>query len=278
MVIIEDMPELPEAECVRRTLEPDLLGRKVHGVDISLAKIARPSPHAFTRGLTGRTIAETGRHGKMIILHLDDGSFWTIHLGMTGQVIMARQRPDAKHIHVTVGFTDKGPSLHYRDIRQFGHLDWSPDRESLMKGPLANFGTDALLIGKDEFVEKLKNRTAPIKSLILDQRILAGVGNIYADESLHKAGINPHARPSDLAENHLARLHGEIVDTLRDAIEKGGSSVRNFVDARGRAGTFQHEHRVYQRKGLPCPHCGETVEKCVLGGRSTHFCPNCQPE
>ena len=277
MVIIRNMPELPEAECVRRTLEPDLLGRKVHRVTVRLDKLARPTPLVFRRGLAGRTITGTSRHGKMIILHLDDGSFWTIHLGMTGQVIMDRQKPEASHVHISVGFADGGPSLHYRDIRQFGHLDWSQDRESLMKGPLANFGPDALLIGRDEFVAKLKNRTAPVKALILDQRILAGVGNIYADESLHKAGINPMAKPRDLADNHLARLHGEIQDTLKEAIEKGGSSVRNFVDAKGRAGTFQHEHQVYQRTGLPCPHCGETVQKCVVGGRSTHFCPHCQP-
>ena len=277
MVIIKNMPELPEAECVRRTLEPDLLGRKVHGVTVRLDKLARPEPKVFRRGLMGRTITQTSRHGKMIILHLDDGSFWTIHLGMTGQVIMAPKKPDAGHVHITVSFADGGPSLHYRDIRQFGHLDWSRDRETLLNVPLKNFGPDALLISQDEFVQKLKNRTAPIKTLILDQRILAGVGNIYADESLHKAGINPLAKPKDLAENHLARLHTEIQYILKDAIEKGGSSVRNFVDAKGRAGTFQHEHRVYQRKGLPCPHCGETVQKCMLGGRSTHFCPNCQP-
>jgi formamidopyrimidine-DNA glycosylase len=272
------MPELPEVECVRRTLEPGVLNRSVSRIRVEKPKLARPSPEAFRKGLTGRSIIATSRHGKLLILHLDDGGFWAIHLGMTGQVISAPKRPQADHIHITVSFKDKGPKLYYRDVRQFGYMAHCPDRAGLLAGPLANFGPDALGLDLDTFLSGLGSRTAPLKSLLLDQRILAGVGNIYADESLHRAGISPLARPVDLSQEKLITLHGAIQETLAEALEKGGSSVRNFVDARGRAGTFQEAHQVYQRGGCDCPRCGETIERIVLGGRSTHFCPACQLE
>ncbi len=270
------MPELPEVECVRRTLEPAVVGRRVSRVRVQKPKLARPSPRGLARGLGGREITATSRHGKLLILHLDDGGFWAIHLGMTGQVIMARKRPRADHIHITVSFSDKGPRLYYRDLRQFGFMAHCPDRADLEAGPLANYGPDALGLDLDTFVSSLARRTAPLKSLLLDQRILAGVGNIYADESLHRAGISPLARPRDLPAEKLAALHAAVQETLAEALAQGGSSVRNFVDARGRAGTFQHAHRVYKRTGHPCPRCGAAIERIVLGGRSTHFCPQCQ--
>ena len=273
-----DMPELPEAECVRRTLTPKLLARRVSGVRVGLAKLARPDPSAFAKGLKGRSIVKTSRHGKMIIIHLSGGCFWTIHLGMTGQVILAAERPAVKHIHITVSFSDGGERLYYRDMRQFGFLAFCEDEKALWNGPLRNFGPDALLIGQEEFVAAMKDRKAPIKNLLLDQRILAGVGNIYADESLHKAKISPVARPVDLSPDQLAVLHGKVRETLLESLARGGSSVRNFVDAEGRAGTFQHAHRVYRRTGQACPVCGGEVQRIVLAGRSTHYCPCCQPE
>jgi formamidopyrimidine-DNA glycosylase len=270
------MPELPEAECVRQTLTPQLINRKVASVRVNLAKIARPDPASYSKGIRGRTVIATSRHGKMLLIHLDNGSFWNIHLGMTGQVILAEKRPRAKHIHITVGFRDKGPKLYYRDMRQFGFMGYWPDEETLRKVALKNFGPDALLISKDEFVKALSFRKAPIKSLLLDQRILAGIGNIYADESLHRAGISPLAKPAELSSRKLGILHQQIQVTLKDALAKGGSSVRNFVDAEGRAGTFQHAHLVYQRGGQACSACGETIKRVVVAGRSTHYCPCCQ--
>lgn len=270
------MPELPEVQCVLMTLEPSVLGRKVAGVRTTLAKITRPNPRAFSRGLRGREIIGTNRHGKLMILELDDGSFWTIHLGMTGQVITADTRPQAKHIHCTVSFSDGGPRLFFRDPRQFGGMTYCADRAALDAGPLKNMGPDALGLAKREFVRRLAGRKARIKPLLLDQRVLAGVGNIYADESLHQAGIHPMAKPIELDEQDLARLHTVLRKTLHQAIKQGGSSVRNFVDAKGRAGTFQHAHRVYGRKGEACGVCGAEIQRIVLGGRSTHFCAQCQ--
>ena len=272
------MPELPEAECVRLTLTPKLLGREVKSVRVGLAKLARPEPALFSQGLKGRSIEKTSRHGKMIIIHLSGGAFWTIHLGMTGQVILAGSRPKAKHIHITVSFSDGAERLYYRDMRQFGFLAFCPDEKALWNGPLRNFGPDALQIGQAEFVQALSQRKAPIKNLLLDQRILAGVGNIYADESLHKAKIAPTARPIDLKPGQLELLHRKVQETLKESLARGGSSVKNFVDAEGRAGTFQHAHRVYRRTGQACPICDTEVERIVLAGRSTHFCPCCQPK
>lgn len=272
------MPELPEVECVRRTLEPSLAGRRPSRVAVSLAKMVRPEPKSFAAGIRGREIKPLERHGKLLILPLEGGGFWTIHLGMTGQVILAASRPPADHIHVSVSFDDGAEKLYFRDLRQFGAMTWCRDRAGLESGPLANMGPDAMAISAGEFVNRLEGRTARIKPLLLDQRILAGVGNIYADESLHRAGINPSARPADLKPGQLERLHAALTETLAEALVKGGSSVKNFVDARGRAGTFQHEHRVYRRTGQPCPACGAIVERIVLGGRSTHFCPVCQED
>lgn len=274
----ENMPELPEVECVRRTLEPTVLNRQISRIRVEKLKLARPTPEALRKGLGGRTITATSRHGKLLILHLDDGGFWAIHLGMTGQVISAMEKPQADHIHITVSFKDKGLKLYYRDVRQFGYMAHSPDRAALEAGPLANFGPDALGLDLETFLTGLGKRSAPLKNLLLDQRILAGVGNIYADESLHRAGLSPLARPAGLPRQKLITLHEAVQETLAEALEKGGSSVRNFVDAEGRAGTFQEAHRVYKRTGCDCPRCGEDIQRIVLGGRSTHFCPECQLE
>lgn len=270
------MPELPEVECVRRTLEPAVLGRRVAQVRTTLPKLARPNPRALARGMGHRVIQALGRHGKLLIMHLDDGSFWTIHLGMTGQVILASQRPQAKHIHITVSFDDGGPRLYFRDPRQFGAMTHCPDQAALQAGPLANMGPDALGLGQEEFIERLAKRGGRLKSVLLDQRVLAGVGNIYADESLHMAGLHPLSRPSQLSAEDLGRLHQALQEVLRLSLKRGGSSVSNFVDARGRPGTFQHAHRVYRRTGQPCPVCAGIIQRTVVAGRSTHYCTQCQ--
>ncbi len=271
------MPELPEVECVRRSLAPHLVGRTIARTRVTLPKLARPHPKTLRQGLAGRTITDTQRHGKLLILPLSGGAFWTIHLGMTGQLICSPRRPNAKHIHITISFQDHGPRLYFRDLRQFGFMAFCPDLSSLQTGSLASFGPDALKISPQELAQRLAPRRAPIKTLLLNQHILAGVGNIYADEALFRARISPLTRPIDLHPQQLLQLHQAIQQTLHEAIARGGSSVRNFVDARGRAGTFQHQHNVYRRTGQPCPRCQTPISRITLGGRSTHFCPHCQP-
>ncbi len=270
------MPELPEVECVRRTMAPGLVGRTPSTVRVGLAKLARPTPKAMSAGIRGRRITAVERHGKLLMLRLAGGGTWAIHLGMTGQVILARSRPRVKHVHITVGFDDAGPRLYFRDPRQFGFMAWCPDQAALQAGPLANMGPDALGMDQALFLERLAGRGGRLKSLLLDQRVLAGVGNIYADESLHRAGLHPLRRPVELTGAQLRNLHHHLQQTLAEALERGGSSVSNFVDAHGRPGTFQHAHRVYKRGGQPCPVCGATIERIVVAGRSTHFCPSCQ--
>jgi len=270
------MPELPEVESVRRTLAPGLLDRTPKSLRVGLAKLVRPSPKALSAGIRGREVTGVERHGKLLMLRLAGGGVWAIHLGMTGQVILAQNKPQVKHVHITVSFDDNGPKLFFRDPRQFGFMAWCPDRASLEAGPLANMGPDALGMDQALFVERLAGRGGKLKSLLLDQRVLAGVGNIYADESLHRAGLHPLSRPCDLSEQQLCTLHEHLQETLAEALARGGSSVSNFVDAHGRPGTFQHAHRVYKRGGQPCPACGAPIERIVVAGRSTHFCPHCQ--
>eukprot|EP01022_Parablepharisma_sp_SALTPOND_P012086 TRINITY_DN15448_c0_g1_i1.p1 TRINITY_DN15448_c0_g1~~TRINITY_DN15448_c0_g1_i1.p1 ORF type:complete len:308 (+),score=88.77 TRINITY_DN15448_c0_g1_i1:111-926(+) len=270
------MPELPEVESVRRTLAPDLLGRTPSSLRVGLAKLARPTPQALSAGNRGQSKTEVDRHGKLLMLRMAGGGTWAIHLGMTGQVIIADRRPDAKHIHITVGFDDGGKRLYYRDPRQFGFMAWCPNQATLDAGPLANMGPDALGMPLEVFLERLSGKGGKLKSVLLDQRVLAGVGNIYADESLHRAGLHPLARPADLSEAQLTALHFHLQETLAEALARGGSSISNFVDAHGRPGTFQHAHRVYKRGGRPCPACGAPIERIVVAGRSTHFCPHCQ--
>ncbi len=271
------MPELPEVESVRRTLMPRIQGRRIAKVNAPQNKLIRPSHKAFCKGLPGRRVLGSDRRGKLLMLQLEGGAYLAVHLGMTGQLIMAAHRPQADHVHVTIAFDDGGESLYYRDVRRFGFLAFCPDRAALLAGPLANMGPDALGMEAGLFVERLAGRRVPLKSLLLDQRVLAGVGNIYADEALHRAGLSPLARTAELQSADLLRLNDALQETLAESLARGGSSVKNFVDAQGRPGTFQHAHRVYRRTGQPCPACGASVEKIVLAGRSTHFCPNCQP-
>jgi formamidopyrimidine-DNA glycosylase len=271
------MPELPEVESVRRTLMPRIQGRRIARVNAPEGRLIRPSHKAFCQGLVGRRVEGSRRQGKLLMLELEGGAFLAVHLGMTGQLIMASHRPQADHLHVTIGFEDQGESLYYRDVRRFGFLAFCPDWAAVLAGPLANMGPDALGMESGLFVERVSGRKVPLKSLLLDQRVLAGVGNIYADEALHRAGLSPLARTADLAPADLRRLNEVLQETLAESLARGGSSVKNFVDAQGRPGTFQHAHRVYRRTGLPCPVCGQPVEKIVLAGRSTHFCPRCQP-
>lgn len=270
------MPELPEVECVRRTLAPHVMGRRLAGVEVSLAKVARPSPQALSQGVAGRLVTGHRRHGKLLSLELEGGALLAVHLRMTGQLVPAAARPEAKHIHAQVRFADDGPSIWFRDVRQFGWLGYFADQAELAAGPLAGIGPDALGLPPADLARLLAPKAGRIKAALLDQRVVAGVGNIYADECLHRAGIHPEARPRDLSQAQLERLGRELNLTLAEAIARGGSSVSNFVDADGRPGTFQETHRAYKRTGQPCPACGEGICRIVVAGRSTHFCPACQ--
>lgn len=246
------MPELPEVETVVRTLAPHLTGRRiqhVHGVDVPV---------------TGRVIERLSRHGKYIVLHLDDGLL-LIHLRMTGKLLF--NGTPTPHTRASFGL-DNGTLL-FDDIRRFGRITWSP-------GALPDQGPDPLEIPSSDFVDAVHARRGSIKPLLLNQRFLRGLGNIYVDEALHRAKIHPLAQAARLSRPRLVLLHQTIIEVLREAIEAGGSSISDYVDAEGRAGSFQGRHRAYGRAGEPCFDCGNPICRIVVGQRGTHFCQRCQ--
>ena len=286
------MPELPEVETYVRELEPDLRQRTVIGATIHWPRIiAAPSPNEFTRDIIGQRFASFGRRGKYMRFGLaragagaeeeeeEVGDTLIVHLRMTGKLqVMAGEDEPGKHTHIVLDLDD-GRRLHYTDPRKFGRIWLVPDPEPLFRKlgpePLGNKFTPAA------FAEQLHGRRASIKALLLNQSIIAGVGNIYADESLFLAGVRPTRPGGDLAAEEVVRLHAAVRAILTQAIESRGSSLgpsslQNYQRPGGEAGGFQDRHRVFQRTGQPCPVCGTPIERIVLAQRSTHFCPTCQ--
>lgn len=274
------MPELPEVETVRRTLEQLVIGKTIKDVEIYWPKIIKaPEPvEQFSDALIGQTIHEIGRRGKFLIFQLDDYSLVS-HLRMEGKyAVYPESEPRDKHTHVVFTFTDDY-QLRYRDVRKFGTMHLFKKGEEVSKMPLLHLGPEPL---SDEFTiadlsMKLAKTNRKIKSVLLDQTVVVGIGNIYVDESLFRAGIHPERMASSLTLDEITRIHGEVKLTLAEAVEKGGSTIRSYVNSQGQIGMFQLELFVYGRKGEPCKRCGTPLEKLVVGGRGTHICPVCQP-
>lgn len=274
------MPELPEVETVRRTLEQLVIGKTIKEVEIYWPKIIKaPEPvEQFSDALIGQTIHEIGRRGKFLIFQLDDYSLVS-HLRMEGKyAVYPESEPRDKHTHVVFTFTDDY-QLRYRDVRKFGTMHLFKKGEEVFKMPLLHLGPEPL---SDEFTiadlsMKLAKTNRKIKSVLLDQTVVVGIGNIYVDESLFRAGIHPERMASSLTLDEITRIHGEVKLTLAEAVEKGGSTIRSYVNSQGQIGMFQLELFVYGRKGEPCKRCGTPLEKLVVGGRGTHICPVCQP-
>lgn len=275
------MPELPEVETYVRELEPALLGRTVSGATVRWARtVEMPTVPAFTQAMIGRRFTTFTRRGKYMLLGLENGATLIVHLRMTGRLTVYPMAvaPD-KHTHVLFDLADGG-QLHFQDSRKFGRI-WHVETPAAV---LAKLGPEPL---SDEFVltdfaQRLAGRAASIKALLLDQSIVAGVGNIYADESLYLAGIHPARTGGALKLEEIAKLQGAIRTVLGKAIAARGSSlgtssIQNYQRPNGEPGGYQVEHRVFQRTGQPCLHCGAPVERIVIAQRSTHFCPTCQP-
>ncbi|ASS72201.1 DNA-formamidopyrimidine glycosylase [Bacillus atrophaeus] len=275
------MPELPEVETVRRTLTGLVRGKRIKSVEIRWPNIIkRPAePEEFARNLIGETIQSIGRRGKFLLFHLDH-FVMVSHLRMEGKYgLHQAEDPDDKHVHVVFTMTD-GTQLRYRDVRKFGTMHLFHPGEEMRELPLSQLGpepddkefTDAYL------KERLMKTNRAVKTALLDQKAVVGLGNIYVDEALFRAGIHPETKANQLSAKKIKKLHEEIKNTLQEAIDAGGSTVRSYINSQGEIGMFQLRHFVYGKKDKPCKTCGTMISKIVVGGRGTHFCAKCQKQ
>lgn len=268
------MPELPEVETIAQGLDKSLAGDRIEEVWIGDKSNLLKSPASeIVRVLRGSRIEGFHRVGKHIVGELASAkgaAQWVIHLGMTGRCLVCEPAVEhAKHTHL-IATLASGRELRFVDPRRFGKL------QVLEGSTFAAPGAEPIAADRPGFVQMFKGRKTPIKSALLNQRLLSGIGNIYADESLFRAGLRPRRRADSLTRADLMRLYEAIQQVLMEAIRAGGSSTSDYVDANGDSGLFQLEHRVYQRTGEPCLVCGSGIKRVVVAGRSSHYCPKCQ--
>ncbi len=274
------MPELPEVETIRRDLEGRILGRSITAVTIA-PDSGKPVPvikgtdeASFREGIVGARIDGVSRRGKYLALNLDTGAMLVVHLRMTGALLhRAAEAPPDRYLRAVLALDD-GSELRFADLRKFGGLWLVDDLEEVTTGlgpePLSEGFTEAALAAA------LAGRKAPVKSIILDQRRVAGIGNIYADEACFAAAIDPRRHGATLTDAEVARLHTAVRDVLLAGVESRGASFRDYIDASGGAGSMQAHVKVFRRTGKPCYVCATPIERTKLGGHSTHFCPTCQ--
>ncbi len=275
------MPELPEVESTRRHIAPVLEGALITGVEVGRTRTARHNHHPLdvVHRLTGRKVRSVGRRGKFLVIDVGDDLAWVIHLGMSGRIQFASPG-DPKEPHTNfVAVLDGATELRFVDPRTFGFVAvLTPDE--LAGSGVAHLGPDAFddLPSLTWLADRLSGRKASIKSLLLDQRILAGLGNIYADEVLHRAGIDPRRPGGSLESGEVARLLDAVGPILSEGVAHGGTSLDDlaYLLPDGRAGEYLERLQVYARAGQPCRTCGAAIERIIIGQRSTHFCPVCQ--
>ena len=289
------MPELPEVETIARGLDKRIAGDTIESVWLGekpeplkspapeiaavlehsrIERVRRVGKHiVFELERLGAHVSKNARHGAPAGLRARGQ--WIVHLGMTGQLLIASPETEtAKHTHAVLKL-GSGRELRFVDPRRFGRL--AVVRIEAADGiGFAAPGDEPLEAQVDRFIALFRRRKTPIKSALLNQKLLSGVGNIYADEALFRAGIRPRRRASSLTRNELHKLHAALIEVLREAIKLGGSSVSDYVDAEGRAGFFQLKHRVYGREGKPCLVCRTPIKRVIIAGRSSHYCPKCQ--
>ncbi len=276
------MPELPEVETVRRGLASSVLGQAITAVEATGRRSVRRhvDPSELGVAVTGRVIVRADRLGKYLLLGLDDETTVVVHLRMSGQLLIAASADAARraHTHVVLDLHD-GRQLRFVDPRTFGEVfAVAPGTPRSSIGGLGSLGPDALAVDRRAFATAVRRRRLGLKMLIMDQRIVAGVGNIYSDEILHRARLRWDRPGSDISAVAAGRLHEALVTVLEEAIEHRGSSLADeqYVDVDGRPGAFQHLHRVHARAGQSCHRCGRPIERAKVGGRSTYFCRRCQ--
>jgi formamidopyrimidine-DNA glycosylase len=273
------MPELPEVETVARDVRPLLTGRRLLSVRAGPHKLRKPWSAAWEPLLVGRRVEGVRRRGKWIVLDLDDGARLVVHLGMTGQLrVHDPADPVAPHTHFVFGL-EGGGELRFRDVRRFGSVTHFTGEAVLAAFfDAAGLGPEPFEVAPADWQARLNATRRNVKATLLDQGVVAGVGNIYADEALFEARLHPARAAAGLSRAEAERLRKAVASVLDRAIRRRGSSIRDYVDGSGRRGEFQKEFRVYGRAGEPCPRCGTPIERVRLAGRSTHFCPRCQQE
>ncbi len=280
------MPELPEVETIASGVDQRLRGDRIESAWFSeKPEPFKSSPQAMAAALPGKRIDRVFRVGKHIVFDLSTGKSaraslhsvqWIVHLGMTGRLLVAEaSTPLPAHTHAILRLAS-GRELRFADPRRFGRLSLHVAAARGPAGKFAGSGQEPLLISADEFAALFRHRKTSIKAALLNQKLLHGVGNIYADEGLFRARIRPRRMAGRLTRAELDRLRGGVQGVLWEAIALGGSSISDYVDASGEPGSFQLEHKVYMRTGQPCLVCGTPIRRITLAGRGTHYCPHCQ--
>jgi formamidopyrimidine-DNA glycosylase len=270
------MPELPEVETTRRGVAPLVVGRRVAALHVYDSRLRWPVPGFLPKRIVGRTIDSLDRRSKYLLFGLGADTL-LVHFGMTGSLRAFTDPPPRRaHDHVDI-VLDSGVTLRYRDPRRFGAMLWLPPPVNA-HALLARLGPEPFddAFDADYLWRSTRTRSAAIKLVLMDNHLVVGVGNIYANESLFRAEIRPTIPANRVSKPRLARLIREVRATLTDAIAKGGSTLRDYVDSVGEPGYFQLDHFVYGREGLPCRVCGTTIKSVRLGGRATSYCPHCQ--
>lgn len=272
------MPELPEVETIKRTLEPLLLGETITQAELYLEKALKlASPQQFKSAVEGAVISKLLRRGKHLIIRIDKGYDLIFHLRMTGRLLYMKQDEELpKHTTAVFWLADE-KKLVFGDVRKFGTIHLTPAGEWEEVSSLKGIGVEPLgaYFTLDYFTQGLAKKTK-IKALLLDQTFIAGLGNIYVDESLFRAGIHPERPANSLSKAEAKRLHKAVRETVELGVKHRGTSVSDYLDGLGQRGEFQNLLAVYRKRGEACPSCGAPIERIKVGGRSSHYCPNCQ--
>lgn len=270
------MPELPEVENIVRDLRKRILSKKISKVHILLSKIIRNKKNYFIKEVENSIIKNVFRRGKFIIIELSANKYLVIHLKLSGRLLyLSSDEPLEKHTHLTCEFKNSNMQLRYQDVRQFGYL--KVIHKSELEDFLSNrIGPDYLSVLFQEFASALKSRKRIIKSLLLDQKVFSGLGNIYVTEALYQAKINPKAISSNIKAIKIKKLYNSIQSILKEAIRLKGSSVDDYIRPDRSEGRYQKIHKVYQKEGKKCPRCRTIIKRIKMNGRSSYFCPKCQ--
>jgi formamidopyrimidine-DNA glycosylase len=270
------MPELPEVENLARGLSASIPGLTIVDVRCHFPAVVGQDPDCFAEAVLGHRIRELHRHGKYLFFLMDRNVVLALHLRMTGQLLLVPrdQQPD-RHTHLELLLSDRSEKIVFRDVRKFGRLE-------VLEGSISRFieqkklGEDALEISADTLFRAFQKTSRGIKAVLLDQRVLAGLGNIYTDEILYRDRISPLRKARSFSYDQTVSLRRAMRAVLRAAIRGRGTTISDYVDARGERGSFQNSLRVYSRAGLPCPRCGSRIVKSRIAGRGTYSCPGCQ--